>query len=176
MTLSKNTSNGEVIALQAQLNMCPEMRSQKRQTQFGPNNWKPKGNQGGNNSSSSSSTLKKAINVSRCGLVKFNIKVASHSKTRLKLSVKETRSSLKRRNKWTLSWPYTTTKRSEGNCKLTLKILTTGSTKMKMTTMIQTNDNNEQSEIPNPNFEVNMNKQMAELLSGLDPHASRIPH
>lgn len=40
MTLPKNTSNGEVIALQSQLSMCPELRPTNKQTHFGPNNWR----------------------------------------------------------------------------------------------------------------------------------------
>lgn len=42
MTLPKN--NGEVIALQSQLSMCPELRPANKQTHFGPQNWRPRGN------------------------------------------------------------------------------------------------------------------------------------
>lgn len=50
ITLPKNTTNGEVIALQSQLSMCPELRPTNRQTHFGPQNWRPRSNYQGQNS------------------------------------------------------------------------------------------------------------------------------
>lgn len=52
LTLPKDTSNGEVIALQAQISMCPELRPQNKQTSFGPQNWRPRNNNHNNASGS----------------------------------------------------------------------------------------------------------------------------
>lgn len=60
LTLPKSTSNGEIIALQNQLSMCPELRptNQNRQTTFGNNNWRPRNNNNYNNYQASSSSHK----------------------------------------------------------------------------------------------------------------------